>query len=88
MADRAFEPIWRRIVNATGEEFRTATGLSFTFELKGQVVRPSRTKYNLARSDFEKAWTILPTATRSQLNRIVRGPSYVVAILKDPRVQG
>lgn len=82
-----FDVIWQRIVEAAGQQFETASGLPFTFEVNGNTLRTSRTAYNLARSDFEKAWHALPTASRSKLNDIVRGPTYVVAILTDPRVQ-
>lgn len=81
-----FDTVWRRIVECAGQEFSTATGLEFSYEVKGQTLRPNRTRYNLSRSEFEKAWGLLPSATRSQLNRAVRGPSYVIAILSDPRV--
>jgi hypothetical protein len=83
-----FDQIWQRIVAVAGQQFKTASGLLFTFDVKGNVLRPSRTKYNLPRSDFEKASQLLPFTTRSKLNRAIRGPSYVIAILSDPRVQG
>lgn len=82
-----FDPVWQRIVNAAGQQFKTASGHPFTFKVKGNVLRSSRTEYNLSRSQFEKAWELLSSATRSQLNKVVRGPSYVIAILTDPRVQ-
>lgn len=83
----SFDAIWQRIVDAAGQQFKTASGLAFTFELKGNVLRTSRTEYNLSRKQFEKAWELLPSATRSELNGLIRGPSYVIAILTDPRVQ-
>lgn len=81
-----FDKIWQRITQCAGEQFSTATGLKFSYEMKGQTLRPDRTRYNLSRSEFEKAWGLLPSASRSQLNRTVRGPSYAIAILSDPRV--
>jgi len=81
-----FDTIWQRIVECAGQQFSTATGLKFSYKVKGQTLRPDRARYNLARSQFEKTWKLLPSANRSQLNRAVRGPSYVIAILSDPRV--
>jgi hypothetical protein len=83
---KEFDTVWQRIVKCTGLQFSAATGLEFSYEAKGQTLRPNRTRYNLSRSEFEKAWGLLPSATLSQLNRAVRGPSYVIAILTDPRV--
>lgn len=88
MTNQGFDSIWRRIEECEGKEFRTVTGLAFSYSIRGKVLRPSRTRYNLSRSEFEKAWELLPSATRSQLNKVVRGPSYVIAILIDPSIQG
>jgi len=82
-----FDAVWQRIVDAAGQQFKTASGLPFTFNVKGNVLRSSRTKYTLSRSQFEKAWELLPSATRGELNKLVRGPTYVIAILTDRRVQ-
>jgi hypothetical protein len=87
MAYRSFDPIWQRIVECAWEPFTTAKGLAFSYGVKGRALRTNRTRYNLSRSEFEKAWGLLPSATRSELNRKVRGPSYLIAILTDPRVQ-
>ena len=81
-----FDTVWQRIVKCAGQEFSTATGIEFSYEVKDQTLRTDRTRYNLSRSEFEKAWGLLPSASRSQLNRAVSGPSYVIAILSDPRV--
>ncbi len=86
MVNQSFDSIWQKIVECQGLQFGTASGLTFTYQVTGLTVRPSRTDYNLSRSNFEKAWDLLPSATRTQLNDIVRGPSYVVAILKDARI--
>jgi hypothetical protein len=88
MIKQTFDPIWRRIVRCEGQHFKTVTGLPFTYSIHGQTLRPSRARYNLPRSGFEKAWELLPKANRSQLNRAAHGPSYVVAIQTDPRIAG
>lgn len=86
MAKSGFQPVWQRIVSCAGLQFRTITGLAFTYTVKGQVLRPSRTRYNLPRSEFEKAYNLMPLTGPGQINRIVRGPAYVYAILTDPRI--
>lgn len=86
MANQSFDQVWRRVQEFEGQEFQTATGLTFSYSIKGNVLRPSRTRYNLSRSGFEKVWQLLPSATRSRLNKVVRGPSYVIAVLTDPRI--
>jgi len=86
LAKESFDLVWKRIAACEGQEFQTPTGLAFSYSVNGKVLRPSRTGYNLSRSGFEKAWDLLPSATRRGLNTAVRGPSYVIAILTDPRV--
>lgn len=86
MAD--FERIRQRIVANQREDFRTVTGLPFTYEIEGEVLVPSRTHYNLPKSQVKKAFELVPFAGPGAINSIVRGPSYVWAILHDPRIRG
>src|SRR5271167_1487264 len=86
MADHSFDPIWRRIVSCTGQEFKTVSGLPFTYEVNGRVLRVSRANQDLPRSEFEKPYKLMPLTGPGQINRIVRGPAYVYAILTDPRI--
>lgn len=88
MAMEAFDPIWQQIVECEGQQFKKARGLRFAYSIHGQTLRPSRTRYNLSRAEFEKAQSLIPSASRSQLNKAIRGPSYIIAILADPRING
>ena len=81
------EEVWARIVEHEGEEFHTKTVLPFTYEIRGDVLFPSRTDYQISKSDFEKALECVPFAGPSVVNRLVRGPSYVWAVLHDPRIR-
>lgn len=79
--------IWTRIVAHQGEVFRQIRGKEFTYTVRGNILNPSTTSQNLARSEFEKAldrWPLENTVPLSDL----RGPSYVFAILTDPRICG
>ena len=78
--------IWRRIQEHAGEEFRTVTGLSFAYEVNGGHVRSSRTNWNIARSDFEKVIDRMPVKSVTDISNLVRGSSYILAILRDPRI--
>jgi len=83
---KAFEEIWKRIVAYQGEEFLTIQGLPFTYRIIGNTLRPSRTVYNISKSDFKKAYRMFPIKGPGVINQIVRGPAYVWAILHDPRI--
>jgi len=78
--------IWQRIQERAGEEFRTVTGLSFTYEVNGGHVKTSRTNWNIARSDFEKVVDRMPVESVTDVSNLVRGSSYILAILRDPRI--
>ena len=82
----SFSSMWVRIVACQGQTFRTVRGLPFTYEVNGQILRVSRAKQNLPRTEFEKAYKLLPLNGPGKINSIVRGPAYVYAILTDPRV--
>ncbi len=80
----SFEEVWGRIVTHTGEIFHTKTGLEFTYRVEGNGVYPSRTDYRIPKTDFEKAYQRVPCRP-ADINKIVRGPAYVWAILHDKR---
>lgn len=80
-----FDEVWRSIRELEGETFKTITGLPFEYVMDGEALIPSRTDYRLSRGNFEKAFERVPIAQPSEISA-VRGPSYVWAILHDPRV--
>jgi hypothetical protein len=86
MPKHSFEQVWRRIVASEGKEFRTITNLPFTYELRGNSLRPSRTEYDISKADFAKAYALVPLAGPRKINNLVRGPAYTWAILHDERI--
>ena len=86
MPNTPFEEIWRRIVTHEGEIFRTKTGLEFTYRIDGEGFYPSRTNYRISKTDFRKAYEIVPIDGPGVINDIVRGPAYVWAVLHDQRI--
>lgn len=82
-----FQTIWNRIVNCSGEEFYTKTNLPFTYSIVDNCVVPDRTNYPLDKSNFVKAAQIDPLNGPGQISELVRGPSYVYAILTDKRIR-
>jgi hypothetical protein len=77
-----FEEVWRRIAQHEGETFYTKGGLPFTYRVRGSAVCPNRTRQRIPKEDFKKAYERWPVKGPGELNQIVRGPSYVWAILK------
>lgn len=81
-----FEVVWRRIVACEGAVFRQVRGREFTYSVAGTVVVPSTTSRQLAKSQFAKAHARRPLRGPGELQDL-QGPSYLFAILTDPRVQ-
>jgi hypothetical protein len=81
-----FEAAWNRIEAHVGQEFRTKTGLPFTYKVIGASVVPDRTHYPLHVSNFRIAFGLLPLSGPGEINTVVRGPAYVYAILADRRI--
>jgi len=81
-----FEEVWKRIRALEGEAFETKTGLPFTYKIDGEGLLPSRTKYRLSRKDIQTAYEQFPLDGPAPLNAIVRGPTYIWAILHDKRI--
>ncbi|MFD0583118.1 hypothetical protein [Dactylosporangium darangshiense] len=81
-----FERVWRNIQAHAGEEFRTKTGLPFRYTVVGTSIVPDRTGYPLHVSQVRRAVDRWPVSGPGKLNDIVRGPSYLYALLADERI--
>ncbi|NYH85380.1 hypothetical protein SAMN05421678_1189 [Actinopolymorpha cephalotaxi] len=80
-----FNAVWARIEASAGQEFHTKTGLPFVYRVEGTSVIPDRTEYTIHKSQFRKAYDLMPLAESSEINSMARGPAYVYAILADRR---
>ncbi len=84
-SESPFDGVWLRIRGSSGEFFKTGDGLWFTYEVEGDVILPSHSELHIPRSDFELAFPLLPVPP-AKLNKFVKGPKFVWAILHDPRI--
>jgi len=81
--------LWDRIEQHQGEVFRQLGGKEFTYRVQGSSVKPSTTNRLIPRTDFDRASRLNAIHTVSEVKRLgVQGPSYVFAILTDPRISG
>lgn len=65
------------------QKFRPVRGLPFKYCVEDNYVIPDRTNYPLVKSEFKKAVLIPNLQGSGQINDLVRGPSYIYAILSD-----
>ena len=86
MPKPSFVEIWKRIIACENEEFRTISNLAFTYRINGNSLCPSRTEYNISKSDFAKAYELVPISGPGEISKLVRGPAYIWAILNDKRI--
>jgi hypothetical protein len=78
--------VWKRIEAHAGEQFHQLRGAAFTYRIKGTSVIPDRTNRQIGRSQFEKALLHVPLENTTPVQRL-QGPSYLYAILMDPRIR-
>ena len=73
-----------------GEEFRTSTGLPFTYRVLGDFIRIEREgaeiNQSLSKTSFSRAVEKMPAPRPSDV-KDSRGSSYTWAILMDPRIR-
>jgi len=86
MTKPSFQIIWTRIVAHQGEVFYTKGGLNFKYRIRNNYFYPSRTAYSISKKEFEKAYDKVPLEGPGKIAGIVRGPSYVWAVLHDQRI--
>lgn len=76
-----FEEMWTQIRRHQGQTFHTIRGKELRYTVEGDLVYHNLTPYPLSRSDFEKAFRLMPLTGPGQIQYLVRGPSYIYAIL-------
>ena len=81
------EFVWEKICKNEGAVFRQIRGKEFTYTVKGNLIMPSTTNYNIAKSTFEKALDFLPLENTMPIQHLP-APSYLYAILMDDRICG
>lgn len=81
----SFEEVWMQIERHAGETFRQKRGGEFTYQVDAGCVLPDRTNRMLPRSHFEQAFVRMPVEGPGALQDL-QGPSYIYAILTDPRI--
>ncbi|MGA2531041.1 MAG: hypothetical protein ABSG36_18015 [Acidimicrobiales bacterium] len=79
--------LWARIYAQQGEVFYQKRGQPFTYSVISTSLLPSTTNRMLPRSQSEEALGRLPVSGPGELNDL-QGPSYLYAILTDPRAVG
>lgn len=81
----SIDAVWVRIEAHAGETFHLVRGGAFTYRVSGGHVVPDRTPQQIPRSQFAKALELVPLGGPGEIQHL-RGPSFVFAILADPRV--
>ncbi|WP_146900304.1 hypothetical protein [Cellulomonas aerilata] len=85
-----FEDVWLRIEAHAGEQFRTITGLPFTYAVPGAYLRVEREGHvidrSLSKTNFERATAKMPASGPGEI-KDRQGSAYTWAILMDPRVR-
>jgi hypothetical protein len=80
------DDVWARIQTCAEQEFRTVTGIPFTYEVPGNNLRVHGIHRNLSRTNFAKAIELMPAGGPGQL-KARQGASYTWAVLMDPRIR-
>jgi hypothetical protein len=81
-----FEELWKKIRAHKNETFRTIRGLDFTYNVLGPWLIISRTDLRITKSNFKKAYDMLPVDDPDSFSNEVTAKYYVYSILTDPRI--
>jgi hypothetical protein len=82
------DEVWTRIRRHAGQVFHQKRGKQFTYEVYGGAIQLHTTNRHIPRSDIARALDHVPFPSTTIVNQLgVQGPSYVYAILMDPRIR-
>ncbi len=87
-AQPSIDPVWGRIRKQAGKEFKTRSGLPFTYTASGNVLHTSRTNRNLSKGEFAKVLKLWPVKAPGQVRDVVQGSAHIWVTLNDSRVLG
>ena len=82
-----FSEVWERIINNAGKVFYTKKALKFTYTIQENTLITNRTKYHITRTDVMSAYRHVPFEGPGEITGLVRGQSYIWAILHDKRIR-
>ena len=82
-----FEAAWQRVIGLADATFATVRRKQFSYRAVNGGISMNTTNRVVPRGDFKKAFERMPAAGPGALQDL-QGPSYVYAILMDPRVRG
>ena len=81
-----FETIWSRIRANQSTDFTQIRGKIFSYDCRSGYISLSSTNQNIAKSQVEAAYEMVPFKSTTVLQHL-RAPSYLYAILMDPRIR-
>ena len=81
-----FNEVWARIVAKAGDTFHQVRGGAFRYQIRGDYLIPDRSNYPIPRAHFAEAFRLAPLRSTTDVHHL-RGPSYIYAILMDPRIR-
>lgn len=79
--------LWANLARHEGEEFRQIRGKAFTYTLASAGLTPSTTDWVIPKSHFAEALQLVPLESTVAVQHLY-GPSYIYAVLMDPRIRG
>lgn len=80
------ETLWARLADHEGDAFTQIRGGTFSYSLSHTALRPDRTDWAIPRTHFEEALALVPLKSTVAVQHLY-GPSYIYAVLMDPRVR-
>lgn len=79
--------IWKNILEHQGETFHTVRGKSCSYIISGNQIVLQNTNRNIPRSNIEQALTVINPSVSKFESINLQGPSYIMAIITDPRIK-
>ena len=80
------EAVWSRIASHAGETFHQMRGKPFTYAMNDIYIELKSTNQNIPKKHIAEALKLVPLQNTVPVQHL-RAPSYIYAILTDPRIR-
>lgn len=85
----SFDFVWKKIIDNTGNKFKTKTKITFTYKIENNYfipLCPKKAPQNITKAHVEEAYNQWPVTGPGDFSGNILAPSYLWGVFNDDRI--